>query len=143
MKRLVIGMALAAMAAGAPAAGARQKSVDLQKTMLGVWVVDEKARMEASPLYALSTPQKKKELEKQMAGMPPTKLEFKAASWGFVGDKMVPFKVMKSGPKSLVLDTTDPVLGGKDQLTLEYVSDNSLRMTAKSQGMALTLNRSK
>src|SRR4030095_9090242 len=141
MNRTVIAMLLGTMATASAPAATLQKAVDLQKAMLGVWVVDEKARMAASPLYSLSTAEKKKEIEKQMAGMPPTRLEFKAASWGFAGDKLVSFKIMKSGPKSLVLDTTDPILGGKEEITVEYISDSSLRMTMKSQGVPLILNR--
>ncbi len=60
-------------------------AADLHKTLQGVWVVDEKARLEASPLWQLSTPAKKKELEKQTMAMPATKFEFKAATWGFAG----------------------------------------------------------
>jgi hypothetical protein len=138
MKQTLIALATVATVAGAEA----QKAADLQKVMIGIWVVDEKARMEASPLYAMSTPEKKKELEKQMAGMPPVKFEFKASSWGMVGDKMVPYKAAKSA-KGLVLETTDPFMGGKDELTLEYISDSRLRMTMKSQGVPLTLNRAK
>ncbi len=118
-------------------------AADLHKTLQGVWVVDEKARLEASPLWQLSTPAKKKELEKQTMAMPATKFEFKAATWGFApGPATTPYKVAKRGANSLVLETTVEGVG-KDEITVEYISDTSLKLTLKSAGIPLIVKREK
>ena len=139
MTRVLLVMTMVAGTIGGVAAA------DLQKVMLGQWVVDEKARLEASPLYQLSTPAKKKELEKQTMGMPATRIVFKEATYNFAGGDPVPYKVLKRGASTIVLETSDKSSGSlvKDEITLEYVSDSSLKMTAKSAGITLLLNRAK
>ena len=80
-------------------------AADLQKVIQGTWVVDEKARLEASPLYSLSTPERKKELEASLKKMPATQFVFTATTFSVVGGDPVAYKILKRSANSLVLDT--------------------------------------
>lgn len=120
-------------------------AADLHQVVLGQWVVDEKARLEASPLYSLSTPERKKELEAALKKMPATRFEFTATTFRVVGADPVAYKIAKRTANSLVLETTASTDGlmPKDEITIEYVSDASLKMTTKSAGITLVLNRAR
>lgn len=117
-------------------------AADLHKVIQGQWTVDEKARLLASPMYQMSTPERRKEIEKGALSVPATKLVFKDSTYNIADGDPVPYKILKHNPTSLVIETNDPQgIPVKDEITLEYVSDSVLRMTAKSAGITLTLNR--
>lgn len=120
-------------------------AADLHKLLIGKWVVDERTRLEASPLYQLATPAKKQELEKDALSMPAIVLEFKDTSYTMMGEAPIAYKVIKRGANDLVLETTEKAGGNemKDELTIEYINDTSLRLTAKSQGIPLVIKRSR
>jgi len=120
-------------------------AADLQKVIQGTWVVDERARLEASPLYSLSTPERKKELEASLKKMPATQFVFTATTVSVVGGDPVAYKILKRTANSLVLDTaaSSDGLTPKDEITVEYVTDASIKMTTKSAGITLILNRAK
>lgn len=120
-------------------------AADLHQVIQGQWVVDEKARLEASPLYSLSTPARKKELEASLKKVPATRFEFTATTVRVVGGDPVAYKILKRTANSLVLESTASADGlmPKDEITIEYVSDASLKMTTKSAGITLILNRTK
>lgn len=120
-------------------------AADLQKVILGTWVVDEKARLEASPLYSLSTPERKKQLAASLEKVPATRFAFTATTVSVSGGDPVTYKILKRTANSVVLETTASPDGlmPKDEITIEYVSDASLKMTAKSAGITLLLNRAK
>ena len=120
-------------------------AADLQKVIQGTWVVDERARLEASPLYSLSTPARKKELEASLKKMPATQFVFTATTMSVVGGDPVAYKILKRTANSLVLDTAASADGlmPKDEITVEYVTDASIKMTTKSAGITLILNRAK
>ncbi len=119
-------------------------AADLQKVIQGTWVVDEKARLEASPLYSLSTPERKKQLEAGLAKTPATRFTFTASSVT-IGSDTLAYKVASRTANSLVLEISASPDGvvPKDEVTIEYVTDNSLKMTSKSAGIPLILNRAK
>ncbi len=120
-------------------------AADLQKVIQGTWVVDERARLEASPLYALSTPARKKELEASLKKMPATQFVFTATTVSVVGGDPQAYKILKRTASTLVLDTAASADGlmPKDEITVEYVSDASIKMTTRSAGITLLLNRAK
>jgi hypothetical protein len=120
-------------------------AADLQKVIQGTWVVDERARLEASPLYSLSTPERKKELEASIKKMPATQFAFTATTVRVVGGDPVAYKILKRTANSLVLDTAASADGltPKDEITVEYVTDASIKMTTRSAGITLILNRAK
>ena len=133
-----IAIIISSLAVGASAA-------DLHKTIQGQWVVDEKARLEASPLYALSTPERKKALEASLTTVPATRFVFTETTLTVVGGDPMAYKILKRTAASLILESSASADGlmPKDEITIEYVSDASLKMTPKSQGITLVLNRVK
>lgn len=120
-------------------------AADLHAVIQGQWVVDEKARMEASPLYALSSPQRQKELAAGMAKAPATRFVFTATTVRVVGGEAMAYTIVKRTPTSLVLATSASSDGlmPADEMTVEYVSDAAVKLTPKSQGITLILNRAK
>ena len=110
-----------------------------------VWVVDEKARLEASPLYQLSTPERKKALEAPQKSAPATGFVFTDSSFTVVGGDPVAYKILKRTATSLVLvsSASSDGLMPQDEITIEYVNDASLKVTLKSQGITLVLSRVK
>ncbi|MEO8508481.1 MAG: hypothetical protein ABI593_12710 [Betaproteobacteria bacterium] len=134
----VIAIIFWGLAVGANAA-------DLHKTIQGQWMVDERARLEASPLYALSPPERKKVLEESMKTVAATRFVFTDTTLLVVGGEPVAYRILKRTPTSLILESSASSDGlmPKDEITIVYVSDASLKMTAKSQGLTLVLNRVK
>ncbi len=120
-------------------------AADLHQTIQGQWVVDEKARLEASPLYQLSTPERKKALEGSLKTAPATRFIFTATTLTVVGGDPVAYTILKRTASSLILESSASQDGlmPKDEITIEYVSDASLKMTTRSQRITLVLNRVK
>jgi len=133
-----IAILLSSLAVGSSAA-------DLRQTIQGQWVVDEKVRLEASPLYQLSTPERKKLLAASLKSAPATRFVFTDSTLTVVGGDPVAYKILKRTATSLILESSASGDGlmPKDEITIEYVSDASLKMTTKSQGITLVLNRVK
>jgi hypothetical protein len=77
--------------------------------------------------------------------MPATRFVLTAATFTVVGGDPVAYKILKRTANSLVLETTASPDGlmPKDEITIEYVNDASLKMTTKSAGITLILNRAK
>jgi hypothetical protein len=125
-----------------------QAAADPHKALEGKWQVDEKARLEASPLYKLSTPAKRKELEAQTSKMPATQFVFTADSYAIADapDTRATYTVAKRTGNSLVLATVGKDFDGKevkDELTAEYLDDSTFRLTWKSTGIPLRVTRQK
>lgn len=133
-----IAIIISSLAVGSSAA-------DLRQTIQGQWVVDEKVRLEASPLYQLSTPERKKLLAASLKSAPATRFVFTDSTLTVVGGDPVAYKILKRTATSLILESSASGDGlmPKDEITIEYVSDASLKMTTKSQGITLVLNRVK
>lgn len=120
-------------------------AADLHKIIQGQWVVDERARLEASPLYALSTPERKKALEASLTTVPATRFVFTETTISVLGADPVAYKIRERTATSLILESSASADGlmPQDEITVEYVSDTSLKMTTKSQGITLVLNRAR
>ncbi len=84
-------------------------------------------------------------MEASSKTVPATQFVFTETTLTVVGGDPVAYKILKRTATSLILESSASGDGlmPKDEITIEYVSATSLKMTPQSQGITLVLNRVK
>ena len=150
MRRQALMVLVAAAGFAMPAAAA-----DPATTLKGHWVVDKVAALEAAapPAYKAATPEKQKEMRDAMVkSMPDMVIEFTGDKASMTAGTQPPeiaaYKITRQEKNTVWLELTPQAKDGAaapevEKISLEFVTDDTVKMKKDGEGAALLLNRKK